>query len=58
MRVDWLGAILAYLPRDANFAVAQMLDRDEYVEARIAAKRPGSDPRTRIRLQVVLTADP
>ena len=58
VRVDWLGATLGYLPRDANFTAAQMLDRDEYLEARIAGKRPDGDPKTRILLQVILMANP
>src|ERR1700674_4850081 len=53
VRVDWLGATLGYLPREANFTVSQMLDREEYVEARIAGKRAAGDPATRILLDVI-----
>jgi hypothetical protein len=58
VRVDWLGTTLGYLPRDANFTVSQMLDREEYVEARIAAMRSSGDPAMRILLEVIAMANP
>jgi hypothetical protein len=53
VRVDWLGATLGYLPCEATFAVSQMLDRGELVEARIANKREGA-----ILVEVIVIADP
>ena len=58
VRVHWLGATLGYLPREANFTVSQMLDREEYVEARITGKRLSADPATRILLEVIAMANP
>lgn len=57
VRVEWRGACLGYLPREASFAASQMLDRGEALFARIAAKRPDADPRTRLLLQVIVQAD-
>src|SRR5690242_8984257 len=58
VRVHWRGAMLGYLPSDANFTVSQMLDRGELVEARIAAKRPDAAPCMHILLEVIVMADP
>ena len=58
VRVHWRGAMLGYLPREANFAVSQMLDRGERVEARIAGKRPDAAPCMHILLEVIAMADP
>lgn len=56
VRVDWHGATLGYVPREANFALAQLLDRGEGATARIARKNPAADPRTRMLLEVRLSA--
>ena len=58
VRVHWHGHMVGYLPSEANFTVAQMLDRGEYVEARIADKRSHAIPGTHILLEVIALADP
>lgn len=58
VRVHWRDAILGYVPRDANFAVSQMLDRGETVEGRISLLREGADPWQRVTMQVILKASP
>ena len=50
--VEWQGVILGYVPREANFALAQMIDRGERVEARIARLQPGGDPWSRVALEL------
>lgn len=58
VRVDWHGDAMGYIPREANYAVAQMLDRGVPLRARIAGKRPDPDPKTRIRLEVFVFVTP
>lgn len=50
--VWWHGRQLGYLPRNENTAVAQMLDRGERLEGRIAALSEQGGPWRRIRLSV------
>lgn len=57
VRVHWRDAILGYVPREANFMVAQMLDRGERMEGRISLLRESSDPWQRVTMQVILGAD-
>jgi hypothetical protein len=57
VRVHWRDAILGYVPRDANFMVAQMLDRGERIEGRISLLRESGDPWQRVTMQVILGAD-
>jgi maltooligosyltrehalose synthase len=47
---------LNYLPRTANAAVAQMLDRGEQLRARIAQLHLSPDPWERVRVAVELAA--
>jgi hypothetical protein len=56
--VEWQGVRLGYVPREANYAVSQMLDRGARVEARISELRQGADPWQRIMMDVVLAPDP
>jgi hypothetical protein len=58
VRVHWHDAILGYVPREGNFAVAQMLDRGERVEGRICLLRESADPWQRVMMQLVLQASP
>jgi len=58
VRVHWRDAILGYVPREANFAVAQMLDRGERIDARISLLRESSDPWQRVMMQLILHASP
>jgi hypothetical protein len=55
VRIDWRGHKLGYLPRIENAAVAQMLDRGERIEARIAQLRVSPDPWERVEVAVELT---
>jgi hypothetical protein len=55
VRIDWRGHKLGYLPRIENAAVAQMLDRGERIEARIAQLRVSPDPWERVVVAVELT---
>ncbi len=53
----WHGdAMLGHLPSDENIVVAQMLDRGERLNARIAALCKSPDPWERIRVQIHLDA--
>ena len=58
IRVEWRGVPLGYVPREANFTVAQMLDRGERIKARIAMLRESSDPWMRVMMEVIAMADP
>ena len=52
IRVEWRGAMLGYVPREANFAAAQLLDRGTALSARISDLRAGGDPRQRLVIEV------
>jgi hypothetical protein len=52
IRVEWRGAMLGYVPREANFAAAQLIDRGTALTARIAELRSGGDPRHRLVIEV------
>ena len=54
VRVHWRDAILGYVPREANFMVAQMLDRGERIEGRVSLLHESSDPWQRVTMQVIL----
>ncbi|MFZ5557552.1 MAG: HIRAN domain-containing protein [Pseudomonadota bacterium] len=56
VRIEWEGLKLGYLPRHENHAVAQLLDRDEQLHARILALRESSDPWERVQVAVELVA--
>ena len=56
IRVQWRDVILGYMPREAKFAVAQLLDRGEQVEGRISLLRESGDPWQRVMMQLVLHA--
>ena len=58
VRVHWRDAILGYVPREANFQVAQMLDRGERIEGRISLLRESSDPWQRVTMEVMLGKSP
>jgi hypothetical protein len=58
IRVHWHDRILGYVPREANYAIAQALDRGERLEARISLLRESSDPWQRVTMQVIVVADP
>ena len=52
IRVEWRGAMLGYVPREANFAAAQLIDRGTALTARISELRAGGDPRQRLMIEV------
>ena len=52
VRVEWRGAMLGYLPRAENAAVAAALDRGERLEGRIAALVKHKNPWRRVRIDV------
>lgn len=54
VRIDWAGRKLGYLPRAENHAVAQLMDRGERLDARIAGVRESRDPWERVRIEVSL----
>lgn len=56
VRIEWEGLKLGYLPRHENHAVAQLLDRDESLEARILALLESMDPWERVQVAVELAA--
>jgi hypothetical protein len=56
VRVDWKSVTLGYVPRVENHAVAQLLDRDETLTARITALAESPDPWQRVRFAVWLEA--
>lgn len=56
VEIWWQDRMLGHLPRLDNAAVAQMLDRGERLEARIAALTRDPDPWKRIGVAVELAA--
>lgn len=54
VRVEWGGHKLGYIPRVENTAVAQLLDRDEQLSARIASLAENPDPWERVELELHL----
>lgn len=55
VRVEWSGRNLGYVPRAENHAVAQLMDRDEALSARVAELRECANPWERIRIEIWLT---
>ncbi len=56
IRVEWRGAMLGYVPREANFAAAQLMDRGAPLSARIGELYPGVDWRQRLVIEVCAEA--
>lgn len=52
IRVEWRGAMLGYVPKEANFTAAQLIDRGMVLRARIGELRAGGDPRQRLMIEV------
>lgn len=52
--VYWGGAKLGYVPRAANTAVAQMMDRGEWLSARVARLRESQDPWKRVGISIAV----
>ena len=53
VRVDWRGAILGYVPRRDNAAVARQMDRGAALEARVAGLRENRNRSVRVEFEVV-----
>src|SRR5512140_1295350 len=56
IRVQWQGVMLGYVPREANYALSQMMDRGAGVEARVKSLRDGGDPWQRVMIEVAVQA--
>ena len=56
--VAWQGVTLGYVPREANYALSQMMDRGARVAARVTALREGGDPWQRVMIEVAVGALP
>lgn len=58
IRVEWRGAMLGYVPREANFAAAQLMDRGTALSACIGELHAGQDWRQRLTIEVSAEAPP
>jgi hypothetical protein len=56
--VAWQGVTLGYVPREANYALSQMMDRGARVAARVIRLREGGDPWHRVMIEVAVGAPP
>lgn len=56
--VTFEGEKIGYVPRLDNAAVAQLLDRGEPLEARVARLRRSRDPRERVGFEVAVLRGP
>jgi hypothetical protein len=54
--VQWQSVMLGYVPRDANYALSQMMDREARAEARVKSLRAGGDPWQRVLIEVTVHA--
>lgn len=52
--VAWQDVMLGYVPREANYALSQMMDQGIHAEGRVRALRPGSDPWQRVMMEIVV----
>ncbi len=52
--VKWQDVMLGYVPREANYALSQMMDRGAGVEARVASLREAADPWQRVMIEVMV----
>ena len=51
--VEWQDVMLGFIPREANYALSQMMDSGMRVAGQVAALRTGSDPWQRVMIDVV-----
>ena len=56
--VQWQGKTLGYVPREANYALSQIMDGGTRAEARVKTLRPGAAPWDRMMVEVVVHAAP
>lgn len=52
--VEWQDVMLGYVPREANYALSQMMDRGARVEARVKSLREAADPWQRVMMEVLV----
>ena len=52
--VRWHEVMLGYVPREANYALAQIMDRGARVEARVKSLREAGDPWQRVMMEISL----
>ncbi len=57
VRVDWEGHKLGYVPAIDNAAIAQLLDRGQRLEARIAALNRSRNPWKRVAVEIRLITE-
>lgn len=51
--IAWRDVRLGYVPREANYALAQLMDRGAAVKARIESRREGAGPSDRLMIEVL-----
>ena len=51
--VEWHEVMLGFVPREANYALSQMMDCGVRVEGRVAALRQSNDPWQRVMMEVM-----
>ena len=51
--VEWQEVMLGFVPREANYALSQMMDSGMRVEGRVASLRQGEDPWQRVMMEVL-----
>jgi hypothetical protein len=56
--VEWNRVMLGYVPKEANYALSQVLDRGGRVAARIAKLRDTSDPWHRVMMEIAVVTEP
>lgn len=56
IRVEWRGAMLGYVPKEANFTAAQLIDRGMVLSARIGQLRASGNPSQRLTIEVTAQA--
>ena len=56
--VEWHDVLLGFIPREANYALSQMMDGGVRVAGRVAQLRAGPDPWQRVMIDVVAFAAP
>src|SRR5688572_29487458 len=52
--VEWRNVMVGYVPREANYALSQMMDRGMRAEGRVCALRLGGDPWQRMMMEIVV----
>ena len=53
IRIQWRDVMLGYVPREANYALSQLMDHGASVKARIESRREGAAPWDRLMIEVL-----